>query len=77
MRLEKDNKLMREFRFADFQEAFTFMTRVAFVAEHHGHHPNWYNSYKYVRIELQTHDAYFTVTKKDRDLASAIDALFA
>ena len=77
MWLEKDNKLVREFRFADFQEAFTFMTRVAFVAEQHGHHPNWYNSYKYVRIELQTHDADYTVTQQDRDLAGAIDALLA
>ena len=75
MWFEKDNKLIREFRFADFQEAFTFMTRVAFLAEKHSHHPNWFNSYNYIRIELSTHDAGNVVTGKDHDLAKDIDKL--
>lgn len=72
---EKDNKLIRDFRFKDFQEAFTFMTRVAFVAEGYQHHPSWHNVYNYVRIELNTHDAGNVVTEKDRKLAEAIDDL--
>ena len=72
---ERENRLIREFRFKDFQEAFTFMTRVAFVAEAHQHHPSWYNVYNYVRIELNTHDAGHVVTDKDRSLAAAIDEL--
>ncbi|MFM7105104.1 MAG: 4a-hydroxytetrahydrobiopterin dehydratase [Flavobacteriales bacterium] len=70
---ESDNKLVREFRFKDFQEAFTFMTRVAFIAERIGHHPAWYNSYNYVRIELTTHDDGDIITEKDRRMALAID----
>lgn len=72
---ERENRLIREFRFKDFQEAFTFMTRVAFVAEAHQHHPSWHNVYNYVRIELNTHEAGHVVTDKDRSLAAAIDEL--
>lgn len=72
---EQDNKLRREFKFSDFQEAFAFMTRVAFLAEAHNHHPNWSNVYNTVTIELTTHDAGNVVTEKDRKLAAAIDQL--
>jgi 4a-hydroxytetrahydrobiopterin dehydratase len=72
---ETDNKLVREFRFKDFQEAFTFMTRVAFLAEKHNHHPHWINVYNFVRIELSTHDSGDVITEKDRKLALAIDAI--
>ena len=72
---EQDNKLVREFQFADFQEAFGFMTRVALIAEKMDHHPWWSNVYNKVRIELTTHDAGNTVTDKDRQLAKAIDQL--
>lgn len=75
MWLEKDNRLVREFRFKDFQEAFTFMTRVAFLAERESHHPTFHNEFSYVRIELNTHDAGRVVTERDRQLAEAIDAL--
>ncbi len=75
MWLEKDNRLVREFRFKDFQEAFTFMTRVAFLAEQKAHHPTFHNEYSYVRIELHTHDAGRVVTDRDRELAEAIDGL--
>ena len=70
---EQDNKLVREFRFKDFSEAFTFMTRVAFICEKMDHHPSWYNVYNYVRIELSTHDEGNRITDKDRQLALAID----
>jgi 4a-hydroxytetrahydrobiopterin dehydratase len=72
---EEDNKLKRTFKFADFQEAFAFMTRVAFLAEAAQHHPNWSNVYNQVTIELTTHDAGNTVTDKDYSLAKAIDSL--
>jgi len=72
---ETDNKLVREFRFKDFQEAFTFMTRVAFISEKMGHHPAWFNVYNYVRVELSTHDAGDIITDRDRRLALAIDEI--
>ncbi|HLF35398.1 MAG TPA: 4a-hydroxytetrahydrobiopterin dehydratase [Cyclobacteriaceae bacterium] len=72
---EKDNKLCRTFKFKDFVEAFSFMARVALVAEKMDHHPNWRNVYNTVEIELNTHDAGNIVTDKDRKLAKAIDSL--
>lgn len=72
---EEDNKLKRSFVFADFSEAFAFMTRVALLAEQANHHPWWSNVYNRVDIELQTHDAGNVVTEKDRALAAAIDRL--
>jgi 4a-hydroxytetrahydrobiopterin dehydratase len=75
MWIEENNRLKKSFKFSDFQEAFAFMTRVAFLAEAHQHHPNWSNVYNHVDIELTTHDAGNTVTEKDRKLAKAIDQL--
>lgn len=72
---EKDNQLIREFRFRDFSEAFAFMTRVALLAEKMDHHPEWSNVWNTVRIALSTHDAGNVVTEKDRRLAAAIDKL--
>ncbi|MFM1932002.1 MAG: hypothetical protein RL226_1305 [Bacteroidota bacterium] len=72
---ESDNKLVREFRFKDFDEAFTFMTRVAFIAAKMNHHPSWSNVYNYVRIELSTHEAGNRVTTRDRQFAMAIDEI--
>jgi len=50
-------KLHREFRFGDFNEAFGFMTRAALVAESMNHHPEWFNVWSRVVVDLQTHDA--------------------
>jgi 4a-hydroxytetrahydrobiopterin dehydratase len=72
---EQNNKLVQKFQFSDFQEAFGFMTRVAFLAEKMDHHPNWSNVYNKVSIELTTHDAGNSITEKDRKLATAIDNL--
>lgn len=72
---EENNRLKKTYTFKDFQEAFAFMTRVAFLAEAHNHHPNWSNVYNMVIIELTTHDAGYVVTEKDRKLAEAIDKL--
>lgn len=72
---ETDNQLVRDFTFADFSEAFAFMTRVALLAEKADHHPWWSNVYNKVTIKLTTHDAGNAITDKDRKLAKAIDAI--
>ncbi|WP_337040625.1 4a-hydroxytetrahydrobiopterin dehydratase [Emticicia sp. 17c] len=72
---ENNNKLSRTFIFKDFSEAFAFMTRVALLAEVHGHHPDWSNTWNKVHIDLSTHDAGNTVTEKDKKLAREIDDL--
>lgn len=71
-----DGKLRREFQFADFQEAFAFMTRCAEVAESLDHHPEWFNVYNRVRVDLTTHDA-GGVTSLDFDLARAMNGFAA
>jgi 4a-hydroxytetrahydrobiopterin dehydratase len=70
---ENDNKLYKKFVFADFSEAFAFMTRVAMEAEKQNHHPFWTNVWNTVEIWLSTHDAGDIVTEKDRKLAASID----
>lgn len=72
---EENNFLVRDFKFGDFQEAFAFLTRVAFLAEKQGHHPTIENTYNSVTLKLNTHDAGNVVTQKDHDLASAIDKI--
>jgi len=71
---ETGNKLYKAFEFKDFSAAFSFMTRVALLAEKNNHHPTWTNTYNKVEIWLSTHDAGDTVTDKDRLLADEIDA---
>lgn len=66
--------LVRRFEFADFVEAFGFMTRAALCAERAGHHPDWSNSYKRVDVRLTTHEA-GGLTVRDVDLARAFSAL--
>ena len=70
---EEDHKLYRKFEFADFNEAFAFMTRVAMAAEKMNHHPTWTNTYNTVEIWLSTHDAGDVVTEKDVKLSKKID----
>ena len=72
---EADNKLKRTFEFKNFIEAFSFMTRVAKVAETQHQHQNWSNVYNTVTIELTTHDAGNVVTDNDRKLAEIIDSV--
>lgn len=70
----KEDAITRAFKFADFSEAFAFMTRVALAAEKAGHHPDWSNSYNKVTISLTTHDA-GGLSGRDIALAEAIDKL--
>lgn len=76
MWIEQNNRLVREYEFKDFKEAFAFMTQVAEVAEEMNHHPWWSNVYNKVRFELSTHDAGDKVTEKDQALADAIEAIY-
>ncbi len=63
-----DGKLHREFVFDDFSSAFGFMTRLALHAERHDHHPEWFNVWNRVSIDLVTHDA-GGITQQDLDFA--------
>ena len=64
--------ISRHLEFADFNEAFAFMARVALIAERRDHHPDWSNSYNVVDVTLTTHDAR-GLTMKDIELARFID----
>ena len=70
---ERGDKLVREYNFKNFVDAFSFLSQVAELAEIHGHHPTIINTYSYVRLELNTHDAGGVITEKDRSLALDID----
>ena len=70
----QNSKLHREFTFVDFIEAFGFMSRVALLAETAGHHPEWFNVYNTVRIDLATHDV-GGISQADFDLATKINRL--
>ncbi len=71
---EGRDAIHKRFVFADFSEAFGWMTRVALVAEKLDHHPEWSNVYKTVDVTLATHDA-GGVTALDITLATAMDRM--
>ncbi|MCL6433331.1 MAG: 4a-hydroxytetrahydrobiopterin dehydratase [Leptolyngbyaceae cyanobacterium HOT.MB2.61] len=70
----KDGKLHRQYQFGSFVEAFGFMSSVALVAESMGHHPEWFNVYNRVTIDLTTHDS-GGITRLDVDLARKANEL--
>lgn len=70
----EDGKLTREFQFANFIEAFGFMTRAALVAEKANHHPEWFNVYKKVKVQLTTHEC-GGISERDFELAKAMNKL--
>ena len=72
--VQNPDGLSRRFTFANFVEAFGFMSRVALLAERADHHPEWSNVYNRVDITLTTHDA-GGLSQRDIDLAKAIDGL--
>ena len=74
---KEPHQLTATFKFANFTQAFAFMTEVAFAAEKLGHHPNWSNVWNTVHITLTTHDEGNIVTEKDMALAEAIDKILA
>ena len=70
----RNDKLYRQFVFADFITAFGFMAQAALIAERMNHHPEWSNVYATVEVELTTHDAN-GISELDFELAQAINAL--
>ncbi len=72
----KRDAITRRFTFADFSQAFAFMTRVALLAEKADHHPEWSNVWNRVDILLTTHDA-GGLSQRDVDMARAIEGLLA
>ncbi len=64
--------ISKSFRFADFNAAFAFMTRVALAAEKADHHPEWFNVWNRVDVVLSTHDA-DGLSTRDVALATFMD----
>ena len=64
--------IQKTFKFNDFVEAFSWMGRIAFIAEKLNHHPNWSNVYNSVDISLSTHDA-GGLTELDLEFANLIE----
>jgi 4a-hydroxytetrahydrobiopterin dehydratase len=69
-----EGKLHKEFQFRDFSEAFGFMARASLVAESMNHHPEWFNVYRTVRVDLATHDA-GGITELDFALAGRMETI--
>jgi len=69
-----NEKLHKEFQFDSFNQAFGFMTMAAMEIEKMNHHPEWFNVYNRLTIELTTHDA-GGITKNDVDLAKILNSL--
>jgi len=67
-------KLHREYKFADFVHAFGFMATAAIAIEKMNHHPEWFNVYNRVTVDLTTHDA-GGITQGDVDLAGLLDSI--
>ncbi|HYM30421.1 MAG TPA: 4a-hydroxytetrahydrobiopterin dehydratase [Candidatus Cybelea sp.] len=72
--VEGRDAIAKSFKFADFIEAFGFMSRVALAAERMDHHPEWFNVWNRVDITLSTHDA-GGLSERDVKLAGLIDKL--
>lgn len=69
-----NEKLHKEFQFESFNQAFGFMTRAAMEIEKMNHHPEWFNVYNRITVELTTHDA-GGITKNDVNLAKILNSL--
>lgn len=70
--VEGRDAIYKEFTFKDFNEAFSFMTRTALVAEQMCHHPEWFNVYNRVEVTLSTHDCN-GLSVNDVKLATTMD----
>lgn len=70
----QNHKLHRVFLFADFVQAFGFMTEVALMAERMNHHPEWFNVYKQVVVDLTTHEV-SGISVRDFELAQAMESI--
>ena len=70
-----NGKIKKEFKFSTFVQAFGFMTKVAIESEKLNHHPEWFNVYNQVSIDLITHDL-DGVSTYDVKLARIINQLY-
>jgi 4a-hydroxytetrahydrobiopterin dehydratase len=70
----ENGKLHREYAFGDFVQAFGFMAQAALLAERAGHHPEWFNVYNRVSVDLVTHEAN-GITQKDLSLARRMEQI--
>ena len=70
----KDEKLHKDFEFESFNQAFGFMTRAAMEIEKMNHHPEWFNVYNKLSVDLMTHDA-GGITENDIQLAKILNSL--
>ena len=70
----REGKFHRELKFVDFQEAWSFMGKVAIIAEEMNHHPEWFNVYNTVRIDLNTHDV-GGLSTRDVEMAQRINGM--
>ena len=70
----KNDKLHKEFQFDNFNQAFGFMTRAAMEIEKMNHHPEWFNVYNRITVDLTTHDA-GGITNNDINLARILNSL--
>ena len=70
----KNDKLHKEFQFNNFNQAFGFMTRAAMEIEKMNHHPEWFNVYNRITVNLTTHDA-GGITNNDVNLARILNSL--
>ena len=69
-----NGKLHKDFVFKNFIEAFGFMTKAALYIEKMNHHPEWFNVYNKLKVDLTTHDA-GGITQNDIDLARTLNSL--
>ena len=67
-----NGKLHREYKFTDFVHAFGFMATAAMAIEKMNHHPEWFNVYNRVVVDLTTHDA-GGISQRDFELAGLLD----
>lgn len=72
--VEGRDAIYKEFLFANFNEAFGFMTRVALLADKKDHHPEWFNVYNKVQVTMSTHDC-GGISKKDINLAQFMNEI--
>ena len=70
----ENDKLHREYKFRDFVQAFGFMVQAALLVERANHHPEWFNVYNKVVVDLTTHEA-AGITQKDLDLARDLEKI--
>jgi 4a-hydroxytetrahydrobiopterin dehydratase len=70
----ENGKLHREYRFPDFVHAFGFMATAAIAIEKNDHHPEWFNVWNQVRVDLTTHDS-GGITSKDVELAAMLEEI--